>query len=93
MDEITTCVAYDCDGAEITDFPASSKVLEKASPVTKTFKGWKTPISDVATYDDLPENAKEYIRFIEEYTETPIDIVSVGYKRDQTFIRKPIWDR
>ena len=93
MDEITTCVAYNCGGEEITDFPASSKMLEKASPVTKTFKGWKTPISDVATYDDLPENAKEYIRFIEEYTETSIDIVSVGYKRDQTFIRKEIWDR
>ncbi len=93
MDEITTCVAYSCDGKEITDFPASSKILEKAVPVTKSFKGWKTPLGEIASFEDLPQNAKDYIRFIEEYTDTSIDIVSVGYRRDQTFVRKEIWGR
>jgi adenylosuccinate synthase len=93
MDEITTCVAYDCDGTEITDFPASSKVLEKAVPVTKSFNGWKTPLSDIASFDDLPQNAKEYIKFIEDYTETSIDIISVGFRRSETFVRKDIWSR
>ncbi len=93
MDEITTCVAYNCDGKEIKNFPASSKVLEKAVPVTRSFKGWKTPISDILSFDELPKNARDYVRYIEEYTGTPVDVVSVGYRRDQTIVRKKIWDR
>jgi adenylosuccinate synthase len=91
MDVIQACVAYECDGKNITDFPASSKVLEKAQPVTKSFKGWKKTISEVKTYEDLPQEAKEYIQFIEDFTETSIDVISVGYQRSQTMIRKEIW--
>jgi len=93
MDRVTACVAYSCDGKEIVDFPASVKTLEKAVPVTKSFKGWKSPISDIAEFDALPQNAKDYIAFIEDYTETSIDIVSVGYQRDQTIVRKKVWSR
>lgn len=93
MDEVHACIAYDCDGKTIRDFPSSSRVLEKSAPVTKTFKGWKTAISDAKSYDELPAEAKDYIRFIEEYTETSIDIISVGYRRDQTIIKKDLWTR
>ena len=93
MDEITACVAYDCDGTRIEDFPASSAVLEKCQPVTRSFPGWKTAISDVKEFEGLPQNAKDYVKFIEEFTETPIDIISVGYERGQTIIRTDVWTR
>lgn len=93
MEEVTACVAYSCDGREIADFPASSKTLARARPVTRKFKGWKMPISGIQNFADLPQPAKDYIQFIEDYTETSVDIVSVGYQRDQTIIRKEIWSR
>ena len=93
MEEVSACVAYSYKGKEIVNFPTSVKTLEKVTPVTKKFKGWRTKISDIGAFEDLPQNAKDYIRFIEEYTETSIDIVSVGYQRDQTIIRKAIWSR
>ena len=91
MDEIQACVAYQHQGKTINSFPASARILEESDPVTKTFPGWKRSIGDAKAYQDLPENARKYIEFIEEYTETPIGIVSVGYRRDQTIIRKDPW--
>lgn len=91
MEEVTACVAYSCYGKQIIDFPASAKTLAKAGPITKSFKGWKRPISDIGEFEDLPQNARDYVKFVEDYTETPVDIVSVGYQRDQTIIRRKIW--
>ena len=93
MNEVTLCTAYLINGKEVKDFPSSISKLETATPVTKTFPGWKTKLSDVKNYEELPEKAKEYIKFIEDYTETPVDIISVGYERSQTFIRRPIWTK
>jgi adenylosuccinate synthase len=93
MDEVVACVGYECEGKSIVDFPASSRVLEKSQPVTRTFKGWKTKISDIKLYEDLPEAAREYVKFIEDYTETSVDIVSIGYQRKQTIVRKEIWSK
>ncbi|MEW5815418.1 MAG: adenylosuccinate synthetase, partial [Spirochaetota bacterium] len=58
-----------------------------------TFKGWKKSINGCRGFDDLPVESREYIRFIEDYTGTPIDIVSVGYNRSQTIQRKNLWTR
>ncbi|HOV63380.1 MAG TPA: adenylosuccinate synthetase, partial [Spirochaetia bacterium] len=71
----------------------SITALENAEPVLKTFKGWKKSIAAVKRYEDLPKEAKDYIRFIEEYVGTGVDIVSIGYERNQTIIRKEIWTR
>lgn len=91
MDEVKVCTAYEYEGKIITDFPARIDILEKAKPVYETFKGWKEKISDIRKYEDLPQKAREYVEFIEKYTETPVSIISVGYRREDTMIRKDIW--
>jgi adenylosuccinate synthase len=93
MNEIKACVAYSVNGKTIDAFPASIDTLNKAKPVTKTFPGWKTGLGGAQTYEELPKEAKEYIEFIESYTETPISIISVGYRRTQTIVRKSPWIR
>jgi adenylosuccinate synthase len=91
FDEIKACVGYEIDG-EVTDvFPARIDLMEKAKPVTKTFKGWKTDLTKCSSYEELPEEVKEYIRFIEEFVETPVGTVSVGPDRNQTFNRVNPW--
>ena len=93
MEEIKVCTAYEIDGKVVTDFPARVDMLENAKPVYQIFKGWKKNIGGTKKYEDLPQKAREYVEFIEKYTETPITIISVGYERDDTMIRKPVWTR
>ncbi|ORC37308.1 adenylosuccinate synthase [Marispirochaeta aestuarii] len=90
---VTLCTAYEIDGKKVTDFPSRIEDLEKAVPVTKDFPGWQQNLGDIKEYQDLPWEAREYIRFIEEYTETPVTIVSVGYERTQTILREDPWIR
>ncbi len=75
------------------NFPSRIEDLDKAAPVTKSFPGWLRPLGEVKEFGDLPLEAREYIRFIEEYTETPVTIVSVGYERSQTILRESPWNR
>lgn len=91
MNEIEACVAYDIDGQIVTDFPTSIPELNRAKPVLKKFPGWKQAITACTSYKKLPKNAKAYVEFIEEFTETKVGIVSVGADRNQTFIRDAIW--
>ncbi len=93
MEQIEACVAYDIDGKIVTDFPASIEKLNKAKPVLEKFKGWKAPLKECKSYDKLPENARKYIEFIEDFTNTGVDIISVGYERNETFIRKEPWKK
>ena len=64
LDEIPVCVGYEIDGEVTTDFPTTAK-LEKAKPVLKKLPGWKTDIRGIKNYEDLPENCRKYIEFIE----------------------------
>lgn len=93
MEQIEACVAYDIDGKIVTDFPASIEKLNKAKPVLEKFKGWKAPLKECKSYDKLPENARKYVEFIEDFTNTGVDIISVGYERNETFIRKEPWKK
>ena len=93
MAEITACVAYEHDGRQIDDFPASSETLYGCKPVTRNFPGWQTPISEIQSFEGLPEKARSYVGFIEEFCETSIDIISIGYQREQTIIRTDVWTR
>lgn len=86
LDEIPMCVGYEVDGEVITDFPVTYK-LEKATPVLKTFKGWKSDIRGITNYDDLPVACKEYIEAIEAELGVPITMVSNGPKRDEIIKR------
>jgi adenylosuccinate synthase len=86
LESLKICTAYEYNGEIIHDFPASIKVLKDCKPVLETLPGWTEDISDVRKIDDLPQNAKNYLSRIEELTETPLNIISVGPGRDQTII-------
>jgi len=93
LEEIKACVAYRIDGKMVESFPASIAALNNAEPVLRSFSGWKKPLKNALTYDEFPVEAMEYIEFIQRFCETPIDIVSVGYDRKETIIRKSPWTR
>ena len=86
LESLKICNAYENNGEIIHDFPASIKILKACKPVLETLPGWSEDISGVRKIDDLPQNAKNYLKRIEELTETPINIISVGPGRDQTII-------
>jgi len=86
LESLKICTAYEYNGKIIHDFPASIKMLGGCKPVLETLPGWSEDISGVRKMDDLPLNAKNYLKRIEELTETPINIVSVGPGRDETII-------
>ena len=89
-DEIPVCVGYEIEGKEYDTVPASLKQYAKAKPIYKTFAGWKEDISKCTNFDELPENAKTYVRFIEEYTKTKICLVSVNPEREGNCILNPL---
>jgi adenylosuccinate synthase len=91
LSEIKACVAYRIGDRMVEDFPSSIQDLTSARPVLRSFPGWKQNLSDRLTYEEFPVEAMEYIEFIERFCETPIDIVSVGYDRKATIIRKSPW--
>ena len=86
LDEIPVCVGYEIDGEVTTDFPTTAK-LEKAKPVLKNLPGWKCDIRGIRKYEDLPENCRKYVEFIEEQIGYPITMVSNGPGRDDIIYR------
>ncbi|HPJ70606.1 MAG TPA: adenylosuccinate synthase [Candidatus Mcinerneyibacteriales bacterium] len=87
FETINAATGYTLEGAEIEEFSPFILSLGELKPVFRTFKGWQKGITEVKTYEDLPEEARTYIAFIEEYLNVPVSIVSVGPRRDQTIIR------
>ena len=87
LDEIPVCVGYEIDGEVTTDFPVTHK-LEKAKPVLKTMPGWKCDIRGIRNYEELPENCRKYIEFIEAQIGYPITMVSNGPGRHDIIYRK-----
>ena len=85
LDQIPVCVAYEIDGEIVKDFPNTTQ-LKKAKPVLEYLPGWKDDVRGITSYDQLPENCKNYIKFIEKELETPIKIVSTGPKREEIII-------
>ena len=88
LKEIKVCVGYEIDGKVTTDFPVTP-LLNKAKPVYETLPGWNCDIRGIKNYDELPENCKNYIDFIEKHIETPITMVSNGPERHEILKRTP----
>ena len=86
LESLKICTAYDCNGTLINDFPANLNVLAECKPVYETLPGWSEDISGIRSYDALPENTKNYLKRIEELTDTKIQIVSVGPGREETMV-------
>lgn len=87
LDEIPVCTAYEVDGEVTEDFPVTWK-LEKAKPVLETLPGWKCDIRGIRKYEDLPENCRKYIEFVEEHIGYPITMVSNGPGREDIIYRQ-----
>ncbi len=86
LDEIKVCTAYEVDGKIINDFPTTA-VLKKCKPVFTTLKGWHSNIRGIKNYDELPDEAKAYVEFIEKQLGHKIDMVSNGPEREAIIYR------
>lgn len=87
LDEIPVCVGYEIDGEVTTEFP-TTHLLEKAKPVLKVLPGWKSEIRGIKNYEELPENCRKYIEFLEKEIGYPITMVSNGPGRSEIIYRK-----
>lgn len=83
FDEIKVCVGYTSLGERYDEFPRQQRVLYNCQPVYETLHGWRTDLSAVRNFDDLPREAQTYVEFVEQRAETPIRWISVGPERQQ----------
>jgi adenylosuccinate synthase len=88
FEKIPICTGYRYEDRLITEFPASSKVMQNARPVYEELEGWSESLGDVRNFSDLPKTAQKYVRRIEETIGTEIILVSVGPGREQTILLK-----
>ncbi len=86
MDKLKVCTGYELDGKVIDYFPASLEDLARCKPVYEEFDGWDDSVQKANSFDELHENAKKYLRRMEEFTGVKICIVSVGPNRQQTIV-------
>ncbi|MGN0360460.1 MAG: adenylosuccinate synthase [Hominisplanchenecus sp.] len=86
LDEIPVCVGYEIDGQVTTDFPTTAQ-LSKAKPVLEKLPGWKSDIRGIREYEDLPENCRKYVEFVEKQIGFPITMVSNGPGREDIIYR------
>lgn len=86
LDTVKICTHYELDGKTIETPPSTISKLSRCKPVYVELPGWKEDISGMKTFDELPQNAKNYVRKIEEITGVPVGVISVGPDRSQTII-------
>lgn len=86
LPEIQVCIAYKYEGEILDYFPADLEVLQKVEPVYKTFRGWDKS-TGLTKYEELPEAAKEYIAFIEEFVGVKVEYIGVGPAREHMLIK------
>jgi adenylosuccinate synthase len=84
LEEIKVCTAYELDGKVVRDFPSDARAFARAIPIYETLPGWKRSTSECKTVEELPTEAKEYLKFLADLTGTPIAIISLGASRGQT---------
>ncbi len=87
LPDVKVCVAYRAHGKELHDFPASLKLLDRCEPVYRSFPGWSESIEQARVLDDLPDAARDYVRWIEDALEVPVELLGVGPDRDATIER------
>ncbi len=91
LDEVCIATAYRCGDTVLEHFPAQLHILEKCTPVYRVFKGWQANIAGAKTLEDLPIEAVDYLRGLEEILQVKISLVSVGPRRDQTIVLSDIF--
>ena len=88
MNPVKVCVGYEVDGEPIDGFPAQINALEKCKPIYRDFAGWTKPTAGLTTWDDVPQEAKQYVQGLEEVIGCPLDVISTGPHRHETISRK-----
>jgi len=91
FDEIKVCVGYELDGEVIDYFPSTAKELSRVKPIYETLPGWKRETTHVKRWEDLPKEAQNFIRFIEDYLGVSVPMVSTGPQRDETITCCELW--
>jgi adenylosuccinate synthase len=86
LDEIKMCVAYEIEGKKINYLPSAIDEQNKAKPIYKTYKGWKKSTAGIKNFDQLPENAKVYIKDLEKFIETKVSSISTSPERNDTIL-------
>ena len=86
LDHVKMCVAYELDGNKIDYLPAAVDDQLKVKPIYKSFEGWKTSTKGIKNFKDLPENAKKYIRELEQFIETKVSSISTSPERNDTIL-------
>src|SRR6056297_1572226 len=87
FEELKICTGYEIEGNIVEDFSTNFMAYDKLNPIYETFKGWESQTTGIKKYENLPENAKKYIKFIENFLNVPVDIISVGPNRTQTIFK------
>lgn len=83
FDEINICTSYEYKNSNIDNFPASLEILSQCTPVYESFPGWKEDITEIRSFNDLPQNTKKFIQAIEKCCGIPAKYISVGVNRNQ----------
>ncbi len=86
FDEIKVCVGYELNGKKLNTFPATAGILEKVKPIYETLPGWQQDITKAKSYDELPTETKDYLKFISQQAGFELGIISVGPRRRETII-------
>ena len=90
LGQLNICTEYDISGTRHTYMPANIRQVESIRPICRTFSGWEEDLSQMKSFDDLPEKTRDYLKIIEDMAETPIMLISVGPSREQTiFLKNP----
>jgi adenylosuccinate synthase len=89
-EKIPVCVAYEIDGKRVEELPASQTELHHAKPIYEYLPGWSEDISKARLLNDLPKNAREYVKFLEEISGAPMSAIGVGPGRDETIVVKDL---
>ncbi|MGA9520522.1 MAG: adenylosuccinate synthase [Myxococcaceae bacterium] len=84
--QLSICTSYELDGKRITELPSDYEELARVKPVYETLPGWDEPLAGVRTFDELPANARRYVRRVEEVSGVPVVCVSVGADRGETIL-------
>jgi adenylosuccinate synthase len=84
FDEIPFCVDYRYKGERLKEFPADSAILERVEPVYKTLRGWNRSLAGMREWSELPPPAQDYVKFLSDYLEVPVSMVSTGPGREET---------
>lgn len=87
LEKVPVCVAYDVDGVRHDEMPVNQSDYHHATPIYEELDGWWEDISECRTYDELPENARRYVEFVEEQIGARISVIGVGPGRDEIIVR------